>query len=148
MEIDWPNALSTLIAAAMGGWIAATIAKKQIATTIELENSKRLHGLAYELLDTLDTYLNIAFRGEDTERQRYSKKIVTLSAILIPGESNNLQKHFNAVESWHSARKNGTAKPPGVSYNATRQYIEATKQHILQKIFNVSLVAAEYSDNA
>ena len=131
----------------MGGWIAATIAKKQIATTIELENVKRLQGLAYELLDALDTYLNTAFRGTDTERQRCGKKAVTLSTILIPGESNNLQRHLNAVESWHNAKKNGTAKPPGVSYNVTRQYIEATKQHILRNIFNVSLIAAEYSDN-
>lgn len=147
MQIDWLNAFTTLIAAVMGGWIAAIIAKKQIATTIELENAKRLHGLAYELLDTLDTYLNTAFRGEDAERQRCGKKAVTLSAILIPAESNNLQKHFNSVESWHRARKNGTPKPAGVNFNSCRQYIEDTKKKILLGVFKVTLVQADYSDD-
>ncbi len=80
--IDWPNITATLAAAAMGGWVAASVAKRQITAAVQVERDKAKREAGRELLESIDSYLHIAYRGDGDqrwERQRLRRKIISLT---------------------------------------------------------------------
>lgn len=86
--IDWPNITATLAASIIGGLIAAYVARGQIRAAMQVERDKARRETALELLESMDSYVHIAYRGEDAqqhwERQRLRRRIISLTVLTLP----------------------------------------------------------------
>ncbi|WP_078120443.1 hypothetical protein [Thiosocius teredinicola] len=141
MNIDWLNAGSTLIAAAIGGIIAARVATYQTRATLKAEQDGRKQETARELLEAIDSFMHIAYRGEHEERQRHCRRVLTLSALLIPDQFDAIQSRLNYVHLWH--RREEGDKPRGIGLTATEGFFAKIKQHLFQTIFGVQFKAVD-----
>jgi hypothetical protein len=86
--IDWPNIAATLASACVGGLIAAGIAGRQIKASHAAERDKTRRECARDLIESIDSFLHIAYRNEThearLERQRLRRRILSLLATCLP----------------------------------------------------------------
>jgi hypothetical protein len=149
--VDWPNLVATLSAAVLGGWIASRIAQRQMTASAEAERDKTRRELARDLIESIDSYLHIAYRGsgEDRfERQRLHRRILSLIALVMPAEFTATQNHLDAVELWWRAKTNPTLKPRGVGLTATETFCIALKQRLFAEVFGTLLVLTQDTGSA
>lgn len=66
--MDWSNIFATLVASMIGGLVATSIARRQINATMQVERDKSRREVALELLESVDSYVHIAYRGGAEER--------------------------------------------------------------------------------
>jgi hypothetical protein len=98
MEIDLINVASTFGAAIAGSWFGARATNKQTLANIKLEEAKWRKERSFELLDQIDEFVNYSFRVNTLtlpERDRLSRKLLTLAAIVI-------QQEAKVVSTWIS----------------------------------------------
>lgn len=143
MDIDWINAGSTLVAAAIGGAIAARVATFQTRATFAAEQASRTQQTARDLLEAIDSYIHIAYRGDREERQRCERRVLTLSALVTPARFDAIQDHFELVNKWHQWKTNSGPKPHGIGLSATETFFEDVKQALFRTIFGVQLKSSD-----
>lgn len=83
--------LTSIVGAAVGGWIAARIALHQIRSTQAVEDLNDRRRVALELIEASDSYVHIAYRSqqepERSERQRLRRRIESLGAASLSSPS-------------------------------------------------------------
>ncbi|BBP01671.1 hypothetical protein [Sulfuriferula nivalis] len=145
MEIDWTNIVATLTSAMLGGWIASRIATYQTQATVRSNEQNQKQEVARDLLEAIDSFIHVAYRGESSERQRHSRRIRTLCALVLPSEFEEINNHLKKVEAWHRAESND--RPRGMGISATDKLLSATKQRIFLDVFNQRLDLSNDTDN-
>jgi hypothetical protein len=77
-----------------------------------------------DLIESLDSFLHIAYRGdgpERLERERLSRRILSLVALCMPERFEPMQQHLALIDQWWRAKRSGSAqRPRGVGYSVTR----------------------------
>ena len=148
--IDWPNITATLAAAAMGGWVAASVAKRQITAAVQVERDKAKREAGRELLESIDSYLHIAYRGDGDqrwERQRLRRKIISLTLLTLPEQAASVQEHLDAVDGWWRQQAGGP-RVKGVGFTATEQFFNNLKQTLFSVIFGTIVQLTAVADSA
>lgn len=150
IEIDWVNAMATLASAAMGGWIAAGVAQRQSEAAIRAEQEKVRKEVARDLIEAMDSFLHIAYRGEDLnsrlERQRLRRRIQSLAALSVPERFADIQGHLDIVDGWWRSREGGP-KVRGAGVSATEHFFDQIKGALFTEVFRVD-VQLRQSDGA
>lgn len=136
--IDWPNIVATVAAAVIGGWIAARIAQRQTEAMQQVELQKFRSHAARELIEAVDSYVHIAYRSKDEagklERQRLRRRIVSLTAEVLPEKVEPVQEHLDGIEKWWRAKRGGLA-PKGMGYTATEIFFDGFKEDLFEQVF-------------
>lgn len=151
--IDWPNVIATLCAALIGGLVATKVAKGQVQAMLQAEREKSQKETALELLEAIDSFVHIAYRGADEqsrlERQRLRRRMLSLTVITMPTRFAGLQSHLDTVDRWWF-RKNsgGTQKIADVGYTATNEFFERLKADIFCEIFGQKILFSDVSETA
>lgn len=141
-EIDWANTAATLISAVMGGWIASNIAKRQADVTNQVEQEKLRKEAARELIESMDSFLHIAYRGTDhesrMERQRLRRRIQSLAVLSLPDQFVAIQDHLDLVEGWWRSREGGP-RVKGVGVTATESFFDGIKSRLFKEVFKIDV---------
>lgn len=148
--IDWPNIVATVAAAVLGGWIASRVAQRQIHAAQAAERDKARRDVARDLIESVDSYLHIAYRGGDQERlerQRLRRRILSLTAIVLPDRFAAMQEHLDLVERWWRAKSNPAKKPRGVGYSATEAHFIDLKQAVFVEVFGARVQLSRSEDD-
>jgi len=148
--IDWPNITATLAAAAMGGWVAASVAKRQITAALQVERDKAQREAGRELLESIDSYLHIAYRGDGDlrwERQRLRRKIISLTLLTFPQQAASVQEHLDAVDAWWRQQAGGP-RVKGVGFTATEQFFNGIKQTLFSEVFGTTVQFTAVTDSS
>lgn len=136
--IDWPNIVATLTAACLGGLIAAHVAKRQIDAAQRVDFDRTRRDTARELIEAIDSFLHIAYRGEQPvdklERQRLRRRILSLTALVMSGRFNAVQDHLNLVDRWWGQRRGGP-RVAGAGFTATETFFTELKEGIFLEVF-------------
>jgi hypothetical protein len=141
--IDWPNIAATLTATVLGGLIAVFVAQRQIKASQANERQRIVRDIARDLIESLDSFLHIAYRGdgeEHRERERLARRILSLCALCIPERFDAMQEHLGLVEQWWRAkRKNNGRRVRGVGYSATQGLFAEIKESLFLQVFGVTV---------
>ena len=142
IDIDWANVMATLASAAMGGWIAAKVAQRQSEAAIRAEQEKVRKEVARDLIEAMDSFLHIAYRGEDPnsrlERQRLRRRIQSLAALSVPERFADIQGHLDIVDGWWRSREGGP-RVRGAGVSATEHFFDQIKGALLTEVFRVNV---------
>lgn len=142
IDIDWANTAATLISAVMGGWIASNIAKRQADATNQVEQEKVRKEAARDLIESMDSFLHIAYRGADhesrMERQRLRRRIQSLAVLSLPEQFMAIQDHLDLVESWWRQR-NGGPRVKGAGVTATEGFFDGIKSRLFKEVFKIDV---------
>lgn len=144
-SIDWPNVTATLIAAAIGGKVAMSIARAQMNEIRAIEQDRIRRELGRELIEAVDSYVHIPYRGaadETLERQRLRRRILSLTALLVPEQFNPVEDHLNRVDKWWRGRETGLSVR-GVGYTATEEFMSRFKQTLFAEVFKTHIRVSE-----
>ena len=131
MIFDWADVTATMLSTIIGGVLASRVATYQTRATLKAEERRRQQAIARDMLETIDSYVHIAFRGETTERQRLDRRLRTLSKMILPEAYGSTDEHLLAVARWHS----NTSKPKGTGFSATTEFFDTIKQRLFAKFF-------------
>lgn len=145
-SVDWPNIVATLAAAVLGGWIATRIAQRQIAASQKVEADKIRRELAREWIETVDSYLHIAYRSERMQRQLLRRRMLSLTALVMPQRFDAVQAHLDGVEQWSRARQFNLPRPSGLGYSATEAFFVDLKEALFGEAFGVQFKLTHQSD--
>ena len=138
--IDWPNIVATLAAAAIGGWVAAGVANRQIQTSLQVEREKVRKETSKELIEAIDSFVHIAYRHDSEEkrreRQRLRRRILSLTALALPERFADTQRHLDLIDRWWWKQSHPAAMPvQGAGYTATNDFFEAVKTQLFREVF-------------
>ena len=150
--IDWPNITATLAAAAIGGWVAAGVAKRQIQASLEVEREKVRKETSKELIEALDSFVHIAYRHDSEEkrheRQRLRRRILSLTALALPARFADTQSHLDMIDRWWWKQKHPSAPPvTGAGYTATNEFFETVKTDLFREVFGQRIEFSRESAN-
>ncbi|MDM7553382.1 hypothetical protein [Xanthomonas fragariae] len=138
--IDWPNIVSTLVAAAIGGCVAACVASRQIEASLQVEREKVRKETSKELIEAIDSLVHIAYRHDSEEkrheRQRLRRRILSLTALALPERFSDTQRHLDLIDRWWW-KQSHPASPAvqGAGYTATNGFFEGVKTQLFCDIF-------------
>jgi hypothetical protein len=138
--IDWTNIVATLASACIGGLIAAGIAGKQIKAAQTTERDKSRRENARDLIESIDSYLHIAYRDSSPEgrleRQRLRRRILSLLVLCLPERFEATQKHLDDIDKWWQHRRSGIGhRPNGVGFTATEVFFDELKSALFEQVF-------------
>ena len=142
-SIDWPNIAATLTATTLGGLIAVFVAQRQIKASQANEHQRVLREVARDLIESLDSFLHIAYRGGDEERrerERLARRILSLCALSIPERFDVMQEHLGLVDQWWRVKHNKSdRRVRGVGYSATQLLFVDVKESLFRQVFGVTV---------
>ncbi|CTP92549.1 hypothetical protein [Xanthomonas graminis] len=139
--IDWPNILATLAAAAIGGWVAAGVASRQIQASLQVEREKVRQETSKELIEAIDSFVHIAYRHDNEEkrheRQRLRRRILSLTALALPEQFSDTQRHLDMIDRWWWRKQYQPSAPPiqGTGFTATNDFFEGVKTRLFRDVF-------------
>lgn len=137
--IDWLNIVATLVAAAIGGGVAVLVAQQQMRASESAEQRKRRSAAGLELVDTLDSYLHVAYRGDPLDRQRLRRRILSLTALAMPVRFDAMQTHLELVDRWWASKKRNGPPVRGAGLSATDEFFRDFKQMLFLEVFGTSV---------
>ncbi|KRG63654.1 hypothetical protein ABB27_17410 [Stenotrophomonas terrae] len=151
--IDWPNVMATLCAALIGGLVATKVAKGQVQAMLQAEREKSQKETALELLESIDSFVHIAYRGGDEqsrlERQRLRRRMLSLTVLTVPNRFTDLQSHLDGVDRWWFRKNNGgTQKIADVGYTATNDFFERLKTDLFCEVFGQKISFSDVNEPA
>ena len=137
------QAMATLTGAA----VAILVARHQSESVRSVEEKKQKEQRAFEFLNAVDGYVNCSFRGGDVDRQLQSKKVLTLSALVLPARFPEIQRVLNDVEHYHYVKNSGSGARKKATFKSTREFFDQCRVAVFKDFFGVVLVeTTEYAD--
>nr|WP_238396060.1 hypothetical protein [Xanthomonas fragariae] len=129
-----------MVAAAIGGCVAACVASRQIEASLQVEREKVRKETSKELIEAIDSLVHIAYRHDSEEkrheRQRLRRRILSLSALALPERFSDTQRHLDLIDRWWW-KQSHPASPAvqGAGYTATNGFFEGVKTQLFCDIF-------------
>lgn len=144
-DFDWPNIAATLISSIIGGLVAVYAARLQNQVTGKVEEDRMLKEITLELIDSIDSYLHIAYRDYSPEtsyeRQRLRRRIQSLTAVALYEEYEKTKGHLDKINLWWLNKNSNqeTSSIKGIGYTASEDFFQVLKNKLHKKAFGINL---------
>ena len=138
MAIDWVTIAATFGAAIAGSWFGARATNKQTSINVRLERDRWIKERCFEFLEASDEFVNVSFRREALalhDRDRLTRRLLTLASIVIPAKQVMLSETVNDVRKIH------VGKVCSRSYTDVEKYFDELQgevKKIIEKLVNIN----------
>jgi hypothetical protein len=127
MAVDWMTIAATFGAAIAGSWFGARATNKQTSINVKLDRDRWLKERSFEFVEIADEFVSYSFRKNTMEihdRDRLSRKLLTLASIVVPNKSNDLAALVKEVRKFHV----------GLTYNTTFTQVDKFFSEIQEQV--------------
>jgi hypothetical protein len=104
MAVDWVTIAATFGAAIAGSWFGARATNKQTSINVKLDRDRWLKERRFEFVQTADEFVSFSFRKDTMplhDRDRLSRKLLTLASIVVPSQLAELTALVQEVRNLH-----------------------------------------------
>ncbi|MFA6095007.1 MAG: hypothetical protein WC757_03945 [Candidatus Paceibacterota bacterium] len=133
----------------MGGLVAVYAARLQNQATGRDGVDRMLKAITLELIDTIDSYLHIAYRDDSRqspfERQRLRRRIQSLTSVALPEEYETTKDHLDKIHFWwlNKDKSQSTSPTKGIGYTASESFFQALKNKLNKKAFGIDIAPSK-----